>query len=68
MIGGRVQGAGGGVQGAGCGARGAGRGVQGAGGVPFHPSKQQPYKIFRAFSCLFVVKKWVMGVGGRSVR
>jgi D-aminopeptidase len=34
--------------------------------VPFHPSEQRSYKIFRVFSCLFVVKKWVVGGSPRQ--
>ena len=33
--------------------------------VPFHPSKQQPYK-FSEFSVLSVDKKWVVGVSPRQ--
>jgi len=32
-----------------------------------HPAKQQPIVNFRAFSCLFVVKKWVVGASPRQV-
>jgi len=34
--------------------------------MPFHPSKQQPYK-FSEFSVLSVDKKWVVGVSPRQV-
>jgi hypothetical protein len=34
--------------------------------VPFHPSKQQPYKI-SVLSVLSVDKKWVVGVSPRQV-
>ena len=34
--------------------------------MPFHPSKQRPYKIFRAFRA-FRGQKWVVGVSPRQV-